>query len=130
MPGDYARVEDDGTITLLGRGSTSINTAGEKVYPEEVEEALKSHPDVLDAVVVGVPDERFGEVVAAEVALRAGAGADEATLIAHVRERLAGYKAPRHVVLADSLQRGPNGKADYPAVRARVTERLAVPRHG
>jgi acyl-CoA synthetase (AMP-forming)/AMP-acid ligase II len=127
IPGDYAVVEADGTITLLGRGSTSINTAGEKVYPEEVEEALKEHPDVVDALVIGVPDERFGEVVAAAVQVRPGSSVDAAALIAHVRASLARYKAPRHVMLVDSVERGPSGKADYPAVRRRVQAWLAQP---
>jgi 3-oxocholest-4-en-26-oate---CoA ligase len=127
IPGDYAVVEADGTITLLGRGSTSINTAGEKVYPEEVEEALKEHPDVVDALVIGVPDERFGEVVAAAVQVRPGSSVEADELIAHVRASLARYKAPRHVMLVDSVQRGPSGKADYPAVRRRVQAWLAQP---
>lgn len=126
VPGDHAVVEADGSVTLLGRGSTSINTGGEKVFPEEVEEALKSHPDVHDAVVVGVPDPRFGQAVAALVAAARGAtvGCDE--LVAHVRDRLAAYKAPRHVLVADSVGRGPNGKADYVAVRKRIDEWLAA----
>ena len=122
VPGDHATVEADGTITLLGRGSTSINTAGEKVYPEEVEDALKSHPEVVDALVVGLPDARFGQVVIAAVQSRPGSGLDAATLTEHVRGRLARYKAPREVMFVDSLGRGPSGKADYPA----VTERLAA----
>ena len=125
VPGDHAVVEADGSITLLGRGSTSINTGGEKVFPEEVEEALKSHADVHDAVVVGVPDPRFGQAVAAVVALRPGAGAGRDELVAHVRERLAAYKAPRHLLLTDSVGRGPNGKADYVATRKQLDEWLA-----
>jgi 3-oxocholest-4-en-26-oate---CoA ligase len=125
IPGDYATVEADGTITLLGRGSVSINSGGEKVFPEEVEEAVKAHPGVADAVVVGVPDERFGEAVAAVVALVPGhtAGEDE---IAEAVERsgLARFKRPRHVVVVDAVPRGPNGKADYgwarDTARARV----------
>lgn len=126
VPGDHALVEADGTITLLGRGSTSINTGGEKVFPEEVEEALRAHPDVYDAVVVGVPDPRFGQRVAAVVAVRQGAQVDAGVLMAHVRGRLAAYKAPRHVLVTDSVGRGPNGKADYVAVRARIDEWLAA----
>ena len=83
-PGDFAIVEDDGSITLLGRGSVCINTGGEKVFPEEVEEALKTHPAVLDAVAVGVPDEKFGEAVTAVIEPRDGAVIDGAALIAHV----------------------------------------------
>lgn len=120
VPGDYAVVEADGTITLLGRGSTSINTAGEKVYPEEVEEALKKHPDVSDAIVVGIPDQRFGQVVAAAVVARPDADVEPAALIEHTRGLLARYKAPRHVMLVESLERNPSGKADYPAVSRRL----------
>jgi fatty-acyl-CoA synthase len=126
VPGDHAIVEADGTVTLLGRGSTSINTGGEKVFPEEVEDALRSHPDVHDAVVVGVPDPRFGQTVAALVAAAPGAQADPSALVAHVRERLAAYKAPRHVLVTDSVGRGPNGKADYVAVRRRIDAWLAT----
>ncbi|WP_249011430.1 AMP-binding protein [Conexibacter sp. DBS9H8] len=127
IPGDYATVELDGTITLLGRGSTSINTAGEKVYPEEVEAVLRGHPDVVDALVIGVPDERFGEVVVAAVQTVPGAAIDAAMLIAHTRDRLAGYKTPRHVMLVGSVERGPSGKADYPAVRRRLLEWMRQP---
>ena len=115
VPGDFATVEEDGTIVLLGRGSACINTAGEKVYPEEVEEALKTHPAVHDANVVGLPDEKWGQSVTAVVSLAADAGTapDETELIAWVKERLAGYKCPKRVVLVDHVQRGPNGKPDY-----------------
>jgi 3-oxocholest-4-en-26-oate---CoA ligase len=116
VPGDYATIEADGTITLLGRGSVSINTGGEKVFPEEVEEAIKTCPGVHDAVVVGVPEPRLGQVVAALVA----GNAEPDAVKAHVRERLAGYKVPRHVMVAESVERAPTGKADYNAVRARV----------
>jgi acyl-CoA synthetase (AMP-forming)/AMP-acid ligase II len=126
VPGDHARVEADGTVTLLGRGSTSVNTGGEKVYPEEVEEALKTHADVDDAVVIGIPDERFGEVVAALVQLRPDAAqATPEALTEHVRGRLARYKAPRHIVFAPSVGRGPSGKADYPAARRLIEQRLS-----
>jgi fatty-acyl-CoA synthase len=113
FPGDYARVEADGTITLLGRGSVCINTAGEKVYPEEVEEVVKRHPDIYDCLVVGVPDERFGERVVAVASARAGTTAEERALIDYTAEHLAGYKTPRHVVMVDEVRRAPNGKADY-----------------
>jgi acyl-CoA synthetase (AMP-forming)/AMP-acid ligase II len=126
VPGDHAVVEADGSITLLGRGSTSINTGGEKVFPEEVEEALKTHRDVLDAVVVGIPDRRFGQAVAAVVAVGPGTRIDADALAAHVRDRLAAYKAPRHVLVTDSVGRGPNGKADYVATRQRIEEWLAT----
>ncbi len=118
VPGDHARIEADGTITLLGRGSVSINTGGEKVYPEEVEAALKAHPAVFDAIVVGVPDDRWGERVVAVVQPRPGAAPDAADLGAHVRARLADYKAPRDVVLVDTVERSPSGKPDYRWARA------------
>lgn len=126
VPGDYARVEADGSVTLLGRGSMTINTGGEKVFPEEVEQALLTHPDVVDVVVVGVADDRFGSTVAAVVAVGAGTEVNADTLVEHVRTRLASYKAPRHVMLVDSVQRGPNGKADYAAARHRVDEWLSM----
>jgi acyl-CoA synthetase (AMP-forming)/AMP-acid ligase II len=113
IPGDWCTVEADGTLVLLGRGSACINTAGEKVYPEEVEEALKLHADVDDALVVGVPDERWGTAVTAVVELRAGCDLDEAALRAHVREKLAGYKTPKRVLAVEKMFRAPNGKADY-----------------
>jgi 3-oxocholest-4-en-26-oate---CoA ligase len=114
VAGDYARLEDDGTITLLGRGNVSINTGGEKVFPEEVEAALKSHPDVYDALVVGVPDERLGQRVAALVQSWEGRELDFAALDAHVRERVAGYKTPRSVWVVEQIGRAPSGKPDYP----------------
>jgi 3-oxocholest-4-en-26-oate---CoA ligase len=113
VPGDWARVEEDGSITLLGRGNTCVNTGGEKVYPEEVEGALKSHPDVFDSLVIGVPDDRLGQRVAALVQLRAGAAADQGALQAHVHGLLAGYKAPRTIWFVDSIGRTVSGKADY-----------------
>ena len=113
MPGDYATVEADGTITLLGRGSVCINTGGEKVFPEEVEEALKTHAEVRDAVVVGVPDEKFGEAITAVVELAPGETVPAQDLIAHVKGSLAAYKAPKHVVFVDTIGRAPNGKVDY-----------------
>ncbi|WP_421108893.1 acyl-CoA synthetase [Streptomyces sp. NEAU-S77] len=112
--GDMATVDEDGVITVLGRGSQCINTGGEKVYPEEVEQALKAHPDVYDALVAGVPDERWGNRVTAVVQLREGAGALTADAVRdHCRTRLAGYKIPRTVVFTDRIQRSPSGKADY-----------------
>jgi acyl-CoA synthetase (AMP-forming)/AMP-acid ligase II len=113
VPGDMARVEDDGTVTLLGRGNTCVNTGGEKVFPEEVEGALKSHPDVFDALVIGVPDELLGQRVAALVQLRPGAAADLGALQEHVRRQLAGYKVPRTIWLAGAVRRTVSGKADY-----------------
>ncbi|MFD3970441.1 acyl-CoA synthetase [Streptomyces cyaneofuscatus] len=112
--GDMATVDAEGIVTVLGRGSQCINTGGEKVYPEEVEQALKSHPDVYDALVAGVPDERWGSRVAAVIELREGAAAlDLDAVQAHCRTRLAGYKIPRALVLTDRIQRSPSGKADY-----------------
>jgi 3-oxocholest-4-en-26-oate---CoA ligase len=113
VPGDHARIEADGTITLLGRGSGCINTGGEKVYPEEVEAAVKSHPDVFDAVVVGVPDDRFTERVAAIVQPRAGRTPTLEDLASHCRTTIAGYKVPRELKVVDAVERTPSGKADY-----------------
>jgi len=118
IPGDYATVEADGSIQLLGRGSVVINTGGEKVFPEEVEEALKTNDAVRDAVAVGVPDERFGEAVTATVELWPGKSATEQELIEHVRARLAAYKAPRRIRFVESLERSPSGKVDYARHRA------------
>ncbi|MBI2168906.1 MAG: acyl-CoA synthetase [Actinobacteria bacterium] len=114
VPGDFATVESDGTITLLGRGSMCINTGGEKVFPEEVETALKRHPAVFDALVVGVPDERFGERVAAVVAPRPGQAPTLPELAEHCREHVAGYKVPREIHLVGEIERLPSGKPDYP----------------
>ncbi len=122
VPGDYATVAADGTIHLLGRGSMCINTGGEKVYPEEVEETLKTHPAVADAAVVGVPDPEFGEHVVAIVQPAPGAEPDPAVLIEHVKGRLARYKAPRRVHLVASLERAPNGKVDYARHRRQAAE--------
>ncbi|WP_412475516.1 acyl-CoA synthetase [Gordonia sp. LUNF6] len=113
MPGDFATIEADGTITMLGRGSMSINTGGEKVFPEEVEAALKGHPDVFDAVVVGVADDRFGQRVAAVLQTRDGVRPDLVTLNEAVRAELAGYKCPRSVWFVDEVKRSPAGKPDY-----------------
>ncbi|WP_242908264.1 acyl-CoA synthetase [Actinomadura terrae] len=113
IPGDYAVPAEDGTIVLLGRGSLVINTGGEKVYPEEVEVALKGHPDVADVVVVGLPDERFGQRVAAVVAPRPGATVTLEGLTGHCRGRLAGYKLPRQIQIVDEVSRTAVGKSDY-----------------
>jgi fatty-acyl-CoA synthase len=112
IPGDYATIESDGTITLLGRGSACINSGGEKIYPEEVEEALKLHPAVADCNVVGVPDERWGQAITAVVQLNDPSIADQA-LIQSVKESLAAYKAPKHIVRVDLLKRHANGKSNY-----------------
>jgi fatty-acyl-CoA synthase len=127
IPGDYATVEDDGTITLLGRGSACINTGGEKVYPEEVELVLRAHPDVFDCVVVGVPDERWGEMVVALVQPAPGATPSEANLDAHCRDALAGYKRPKRFVLVDTLSRSPSGKADYRHLRDVAARNVMTP---
>ncbi len=113
IPGDFAEVEADGSVTMLGRGSVSINSGGEKIYPEEVEAALKGHPDVFDALVVGVPDPRFGQHVAAVVQPREGTKPALADLDAFVRSEIAGYKVPRSLWLVDEVKRSPAGKPDY-----------------
>ncbi len=113
IPGDYAQVEADGTVTMLGRGSVSINSGGEKIYPEEVEAALKGHPDVFDALVVGVPDERYGQCVAAVVHPRPGARPALGDLDRFVRGEIAGYKVPRALWYVDEVKRSPAGKPDY-----------------
>jgi 3-oxocholest-4-en-26-oate---CoA ligase len=123
IPGDYATVDADGTIQLLGRGSACINTGGEKVYPEEVEHVLREHPAVADCLVVGVPDERFGEMVVALVVAAGGDGTlDEAALEAWCRGRVSGYKRPRRFFVVTTLDRSPAGKADYGRLRALATE--------
>jgi 3-oxocholest-4-en-26-oate---CoA ligase len=114
IAGDLATVEADGTIVMLGRGSTSINSGGEKIYPEEVEGALKSHPSVFDALVVGVPDQRWGERVAAVVQLRDGSSLTLAEVDEHCRKLIAGYKVPRELHIVDEIKRSPSGKPDYP----------------
>jgi fatty-acyl-CoA synthase len=111
--GDYARVKADGTVVFLGRGSLCINTAGEKVYPEEVEDVLRAHPAVRDANVVGIADDVWNEAVTAVVALHAGRRATEEELKAAVRDRLAGYKVPKRVVFVPAIPRTPAGKAQY-----------------
>jgi 3-oxocholest-4-en-26-oate---CoA ligase len=125
VPGDWARVEDDGSFTLLGRGNTCVNTGGEKVFPEEVEGALKSFDGVFDALVLGVPDDRLGQRVAALVQPRDGQDLDLAALEAHLRTRIAGYKVPRSVWLVDRIGRTPAGKADYTWARKYADEQLA-----
>ncbi len=123
IPGDFARVEADGRITLLGRGSVSINSGGEKIYPEEVEGALKSHPDVYDVLVVGVSDERWGERVCALLQPRPGREPGLEELREHCRTRIAGYKIPRQVLLVDEVPRLPNGKPDYRSAKEQAKER-------
>ncbi len=125
VPGDFAEIGEDGTIHLLGRGSVCINTGGEKVYPEEVEEVVKTVDGVVDSVVVGIPNERFGEEIVAVVELAEGTPPGSVTpelVIDHVKARLAAYKAPRRVRFADSIGRSPAGKVDYARQRAETVE--------
>jgi fatty-acyl-CoA synthase len=125
FPGDFATVNADGSITLLGRGNQVINTAGEKVFPEEVEEAIKRAPGVVDSVVVGIDDEKFGQAVTAVVSLAPDADLDEAAVIAFVKQHLAGFKAPKRVVFVAEVGRGPNGKADYRLAKEQVLAALS-----
>jgi acyl-CoA synthetase (AMP-forming)/AMP-acid ligase II len=113
VSGDMAMVEADGTVTLLGRGTNCINSGGEKIFPEEVEAALRTHPAVFDAIVVGVPDDRWGERIAAVVAPRPGEQPTLESLDAHCRTHVSGYKVPRELHLVDEIQRQPSGKPDY-----------------
>jgi acyl-CoA synthetase (AMP-forming)/AMP-acid ligase II len=125
VPGDYALIEEDGSLRLLGRGTSSINTAGEKVWPEEVEAVIKELPAVADVAVVGIPDDRFGEAVTAVVVATAGATIDDAAIIEHVKARLAGYKAPKSVLTVASLDRLESGKIDHLRWKQRAAELLA-----
>jgi fatty-acyl-CoA synthase len=127
VPGDYATIEADGTLNLLGRGSVCINTGGEKVYPEEVEATLKAHPDVFDAVVVGVPDDRFVERVAAIVTLRPGTDVTLDTLQEFCRTKLASYKMPRQLHVTDEIPRTPVGKPDYRWAKRLATQPASPP---
>ena len=126
FPGDLAKVAADGTLILLGRGSQVINSGGEKIFPEEVEEAVKRVPGVLDCLVVGVDDERFGQAVTA-IAATDGTPLDEAEVVAHVKTQLARYKAPKRVVFVAEVPRAPNGKADYAAAKQYVRDALGIP---
>ncbi len=126
IPGDRCTVELDGTMTLLGRGSTCINSGGEKIFPEEVEEVLKTHAQITDALVVGIPDERWGQAVTAVVALSENDILDEAAVRQHVHDRLAGFKVPKRVLAAGIPLRADNGKADYKAVRHFAADFLGV----
>ncbi|MDF1602556.1 acyl-CoA synthetase [Nocardioides sp. YIM 152315] len=117
VPGDFARIEEGNRLTLLGRGSNCVNTGGEKVYPEEVEMAIKGHPSVYDVLVVGVPDEKFGQAVAAVVELRDGATLELEGLRTYLREFLSGYKLPRSLTIVDRVPRNAAGKAQYPAAK-------------
>ena len=124
VPGDWCTVESDGTITLLGRGSNCINTAGEKVYPEEVEEALKAHDAVRDALVVGIPDDKWGQAITAVVSV--DTPVDEAALKEFVKSKLAHYKAPKQILFKEDLGRAVNGKADYKSIRAFALSELGI----
>ncbi len=124
VPGDWAEVGEDGTLYLLGRGSVCINTGGEKVFPEEVEEALKTHASVADAVCVGIPDERFGETICAVIEASGSETVVPADVIEHVKAKLASYKAPRNIVVVDTIGRAANGKVDYKGLKALARERL------
>jgi acyl-CoA synthetase (AMP-forming)/AMP-acid ligase II len=126
LPGDMAKVEEDGTIMLLGRGSVSINTGGEKVYPEEVESVLKSHPAIFDAVVVGVPDDRWGERVVVVVQPGPGEHPTLEEIQSYSRAKMAGYKVPRQMVVVEEVVRSPSGKADYRWARERASQPVAM----
>ena len=121
IPGDFATLEADGTITLLGRGSVSINSGGEKIFPEEVEGAVRRHPEVYDCVVVGVPDERWGSRVAAVVQARPGCEPHLDSIQEECRKHIAGYKVPREIHYVDRIERSPSGKPDYRWAKAVAT---------
>jgi len=122
-------VDADGVVKLLGRGSGCINTGGEKVFPEEVEAVLKDHPAIYDAVVVGIPDERFGQSIVAIVEAEKGASIDARDVIEHVKARLSSYKAPKHVIVVPAIGRGPNAKPDLNALREKAISHLAARPH-
>jgi len=126
FPGDFAMVNADGTIKLLGRGSASVNSGGEKIFPEEVEEAVKRHPSVYDCLVVGIPDDRFGEKVTAVASARPGQTLDERAIIEEARKHIAAYKLPKHVIAVPEVPRAPNGKADYKTAKMMAAEALGV----
>ena len=124
FPGDLATFDENGQLVLLGRGSQVINTAGEKVFPEEVEEAVKRFPGVRDCLVVGLPDDKFGQVVIAVASLETGVQAKDGDVVAFVKTQLSGYKAPKSVVFVADVPRAPNGKADYPGAKKLAEEAL------
>jgi fatty-acyl-CoA synthase len=126
VPGDWAEVNADGSLKLLGRGSVCINTGGEKVFPEEVEEALKTHDTVADAVVVGVPDDKFGQAIVAVVEPADGCALDDGELVAHVKTQLAAYTAPKRIVEIDTIGRAPNAKVDYKRMTAYALDTLGI----
>ena len=125
FPGDYAKLEIDGSITLLGRGSNCINSAGEKIYPEEVEEALKKNKDVFDCLVVGMPDERFGQKIVAVVSTVDNKALNEEELIEKTRSVIAAYKLPKSIIFTDEVKRAPNGKANYKWAKSYAEEHLS-----
>jgi acyl-CoA synthetase (AMP-forming)/AMP-acid ligase II len=125
IPGDYAKVEADGSVTLLGRGSVCINTGGEKVFPEEVEEVVKLHPSVEDCTVVGIPDEKWGEAIIAVVSATPGTTIEANEVIAMTKKKLAAYKAPKHLLVVDRIVRSPAGKADYRWAKETAKQMLA-----
>ena len=125
FPGDYAKFASDGTITLLGRGSNCINSAGEKIYPEEVEEALKKNDDVFDCLVVGMPDEKFGQKIVAVVSTVDNKELDQSQLIEDTRKTIAGYKLPKVIIFTNEVQRAPNGKANYKWAKSFAEEKLS-----
>jgi 3-oxocholest-4-en-26-oate---CoA ligase len=127
VPGDNARIEADGKVTLLGRGSNCVNTGGEKVYPEEVEMAIKNHPAVYDTLVVGIPDEKFGQAVAAVVSIREGSSLELEELRDFLRDHLSGYKLPRSLVIVDEVPRNATGKAQYPAAKQIILDSQGAP---
>jgi acyl-CoA synthetase (AMP-forming)/AMP-acid ligase II len=122
VPGDFARIEEGGRVTLLGRGSNCVNTGGEKVYPEEVEMAIKRHPSVYDVLVVGVPDEKFGQAVAAVVQTREGETVELDELRDFLRATLSGYKLPRALTIVPEIPRNATGKAQYPRAKELVLQ--------
>ena len=124
FPGDYATINEDATINLLGRGSNCINTAGENVYPDEVEEADKKHPNVYDCLVVGLKDEKFGQRVVALASLERAGSLEEGELIDFTREQLSGYKLPKQVLFVDEVMRAPNGKANYKWAKEEAENKL------
>ncbi|MGE0583867.1 MAG: AMP-binding protein [Flavobacteriaceae bacterium] len=128
IPGDWATIERDGTVTLIGRGSECINTGGEKVFPEEVEVVIRRHQDVFDAVVVGAPDARFGQVIVAIVQTEPDRSINAEQLISYVKTNISGYKAPRHVLVVDKIARLPNGKPDLTVLRKLAANRVPAAR--
>jgi acyl-CoA synthetase (AMP-forming)/AMP-acid ligase II len=125
VPGDFARIEEGGKVTLLGRGSNCVNTGGEKVYPEEVEMAIKAHPAVYDCLVVGIPDEKYGQAVAAVVQAREGQSVELEELREFLRASLSGYKLPRAMTIVDEIPRNATGKAQYPRAKELLLEAQA-----